>query len=50
MTSANRLGIQTLLILSDGELDNGTITVKHMATSEQGNWPLSKVEKKLGSA
>jgi histidyl-tRNA synthetase len=40
MASANRLGIQTVLILGDGELDGGTITVKHMATGEQESLPL----------
>ena len=47
MASANRLGIQTVLILGDGELDGGTITVKHMATGEQETWPLGEVGKRL---
>ena len=47
MASANRLGIQTVLILGDGELDGGTITVKHMATGEQETWPMGEVGKRL---
>jgi len=47
MVSANRLGIQTVLILGDGELENGTITVKHMATGEQESWPLGEVVARL---
>ena len=47
MASANRLGIQTVLILGDGELEGGTVTVKHMATGEQENWPLDEVAKRL---
>jgi histidyl-tRNA synthetase len=43
MASANRLGIQTVLILGDGELEGGTVTVKHMATGEQESWPLAGV-------
>ena len=35
MASANRMGIQTVLILGEGELDTGTVAVKHMATGEQ---------------
>ena len=47
MASANRLGIQTVLILGDGELDSGTITVKHMATGEQESWPLAELSGRL---
>ena len=47
MASANRLGVQTVLILGDGELDAGTITVKHMATGEQETWPLGEVATRL---
>jgi histidyl-tRNA synthetase len=47
MASANRMGIQTVLILGDGELDNGTVTVKHMATGEQESWPLAEVASRL---
>jgi histidyl-tRNA synthetase len=50
MASANRLGIHTVLILGDGELDGGTITVKHMATGEQEAWPLAEVMARLASA
>jgi len=47
MASANRMGIQTVLILGDGELDNGTVTVKHMVTGEQESWPLEEVVARL---
>jgi histidyl-tRNA synthetase len=47
MASANRMGIQTVLILGEGELDNGTVTVKHMATGEQESWPLGEVASRL---
>jgi histidyl-tRNA synthetase len=47
MASANRLGIQTVLILGDGELDGGTVTVKHMASGEQESWPLSEVVERM---
>ena len=47
MASANRMGIQTVLILGDGELDSGTITVKHMATGAQEAWPLGEVAARL---
>jgi histidyl-tRNA synthetase len=50
MASANRLGIQTVLILGDGELDGGTITIKHMATGEQESWPLGEVAGRLASS
>ncbi len=49
MASANRNGIQTVLILGDGELDGGTITVKHMATGEQESWPLGEVAARLAA-
>ncbi len=49
MASANRLGIQTVLILGEGELDGGTVTVKHMATGEQESWPLGEMASKLAS-
>jgi len=50
MTTANRLGIQTVLILGDGELESGTLTVKHMATGEQESWPMGEVAARLGVA
>ena len=48
MAFANRAGIQTVLILGDGELEGGTITVKHMATGAQEAWPLGEVAARLG--
>ncbi len=48
MASANRMGIQTVLILGDGELDAGTVTVKHMATGEQEVVQLDNLEALLG--
>ena len=47
MASANRMGIQTVLILGDGELDGGTVTVKHMATGEQESWALGDLLPRL---
>ncbi|HJW71777.1 MAG TPA: histidine--tRNA ligase [Geothrix sp.] len=47
MASANRLGIPTVLILGDGELDSGTVTVKRMDTGEQETWPLAEVAGRL---
>jgi histidyl-tRNA synthetase len=47
MASANRNSVRTVLILGDGELEGGTITVKHMATGEQESWPLDQVVEKL---
>ena len=49
MASANRMGIQMVLILGDGELDSGTVTVKHMATGEQETWPLKDVAARLAA-
>ena len=49
MASANRMGIQTVLILGDGELDSGTITIKHMATGEQETWPMDEVPARLAA-
>jgi histidyl-tRNA synthetase len=47
MATANRTGVQTVLILGEGELDGGTITVKHMATGAQESWPLGEVVTRL---
>jgi len=49
LASANRLGIQTVLILGDGELETGTVAVKHMATGEQETWPLAEVAARLAA-
>jgi len=49
MASANRMGIQTVLILGDGELDGGTVTVKRMATGEQESWALGEVAARLAA-
>jgi len=49
MATANRTGVRTVLILGDGELDGGTVTVKHMATGEQESWPLAEVEARLAT-
>ncbi len=40
-------GHPTVLLLGDGELDGGTVTVKHMATGEQESWPLGEVASRL---
>ena len=50
MASANRMGIQTVLILGDGELDAGTITIKHMATGEQEVVQLDSLDAMLGQS
>lgn len=50
MAFANRAGIQTVLILGDGELDGGTVTAKHMATGEQESWPLGEVAARLSAS
>ena len=49
MATANRTGVQTVLILGDGELDGGTIAVKHMATGDQESWPLGEVAARLAA-
>lgn len=49
MASAHRLGIQTVLILGDSELEGGTVTIKHMATGEQETWPLGEVAARLAA-
>ena len=49
LASANRMGIQTVLILGDGELETGTVAVKHMATGEQETWPLEEVATRLAA-
>ena len=50
LASANRLGIQTVLILGDGELETATVAVKHMATGEQETWPLAEVTARLANS
>lgn len=50
MATANRTGVQTVLILGDGELDGGTLTVKHMATGKQESWPLAEVGARLAKS
>ena len=47
LATANRAGVQTVLILGDGELEGGTLTVKHMATGEQESWPLGEAQARL---
>lgn len=48
--SADRLGIGTLLLLGDGELAEGVVTAKAMATGEQVKWKLAEVPARLGLA
>ncbi|WP_306591420.1 histidine--tRNA ligase [Geothrix sp. 21YS21S-4] len=50
MATANRTGVQTVLILGDGELEAGTVTVKHMATGEQESWPADEVAARLAKS
>lgn len=47
LATANRTGVRTVLILGDGELDSGTLTVKHMATGEQETWPMAEAIERL---
>nr|WP_320131417.1 histidine--tRNA ligase [uncultured Holophaga sp.] len=47
MTSANRLGAGLALLLGDGELEKGVITVKDLAAGTQEEWPLDGVAERL---
>ncbi|HTL98046.1 MAG TPA: His/Gly/Thr/Pro-type tRNA ligase C-terminal domain-containing protein [Holophagaceae bacterium] len=47
LASADRLGIRTVLLLGDGELAEGVVTAKHLATGEQEKWPLAEVPAQL---
>ena len=47
LTSANRLGVRTALILGDGELEQGVVAVKHLATGDQDTWTLEEVPARL---
>jgi histidyl-tRNA synthetase len=48
LASADRLGIPTVLLLGDGELAEGAVTAKRLATGDQEKWPLSEVPARLG--
>lgn len=45
--SANRMGVKLALILGDGELEKGTVAVKHLDTGTQEEWALADVPLKL---
>jgi histidyl-tRNA synthetase len=47
LATANRIGTQTALILGDGELEQGIVTIKHMATGVQETWPLAETASRL---
>ena len=47
LASADRLGIRTVLLMGDGELEAGTVTAKDLATGEQSSWPLADVPGRL---
>ncbi len=47
LATANRLGTQTALILGDGELEQGIVTIKHMATGVQETWPIAEIASRL---
>ena len=47
LASANRMGVKLALILGDGELEKGTIAVKHLDTGAQEEWALADVPLKL---
>ena len=50
LTSANRQGVRRALILGDGELEQGVIAVKDLATGDQATWPLAEVPARLREA
>lgn len=45
--SANRMGVKLALILGDGELEKGTVAVKHLDTGIQEEWALADVPERL---
>jgi histidyl-tRNA synthetase len=47
LQTANRTGVKLALILGDGELEQGVVAVKHLATGVQENWPLDDLENRL---
>jgi len=47
LTSANRQGVRRALILGDGELAQGVIAVKDLATGDQETWTLAEVPARL---
>ena len=47
LTSANRQGVRRALILGDGELAQGVIAVKDLATGDQDTWTLAEVPARL---
>jgi histidyl-tRNA synthetase len=48
LASANRQGVQTALILGDGELERGIVAAKHLATGVQEEWSWTELEARLG--
>lgn len=49
LTTANRQGCRFALILGDGELEQGVVAVKHLATGEQETWAFAAVPGKLAA-
>jgi len=47
LTTANRQGAKLALILGDGELEQGVVAVKDLATGAQETWTLAEVPGKL---
>ena len=47
LTTANRLGVRRALILGDGELEQGVVAVKNLATGDQETWTLAEVPVRL---
>lgn len=47
LQTANRQGFSRVLILGDGELDAGTVTVKDLGTGQQESWGLGEVSGRL---
>ncbi|MBL0311441.1 MAG: histidine--tRNA ligase [Holophagaceae bacterium] len=48
LQSANRTGVKLALILGEGELEKGTVAVKHLDTGEQEEWSLEETALNLG--
>ncbi len=47
LASANRMGVKLALILGEGELEKGTVAVKHLDTGAQEEWALADVPERL---
>ena len=50
LTTANRQGVGTALILGDGELEQGVVAAKNLADGTQETWPWDEVSLRLKKA